>query len=79
MVVVADREPEIPVILIVDVSPTTQLFELPAVNVSTLLPFVGLVPKVAVIPLGSFDTASATAPVNPPESITLMVSVTMPP
>lgn len=79
IVVVADREPELPVIVIVEAPPTTQLVELPAANVSTLLPVAGLVPKVAVTPLGSPDAASATGPVNPPESITSMVSVPIPP
>jgi len=77
--VVADRAPELPVIVIVEVPPTTQLVELPAVNVITLLPVVGLVPKDAVTPLGSPDAASVTGPLNPPESITLIVSVPMPP
>lgn len=78
IVVVAEREPELPVIVIVDVPPTTQLVELPAVNVSTLLLVAGLVPKVAVTPLGSPDAASVTAPENPTESVMLMVSVPMP-
>ena len=70
-VVVAVREPETPVIVMVDV-PTT--VAQPAVKVSTLLPVVGLVPKVAATPLGSPDAASVTAPVKPPEPVTVMVS-----
>lgn len=46
-----------------------------AVNESTLLPVVGLVPKAAVTPLGIPDAVRVTAPVNPPASVTLMVSV----
>lgn len=79
MVVVADRTPEVPVIVIVEAPPTTQLVELPAVSVSTLLPVAGLVPKVAVTPLGSPDAASVTGPAKLPESITLMVSVALAP
>ena len=49
--------------------------ELLAVNVSTLLPVVGLVPNAAVTPLGIPDAVRVTGPVNPPTSVTLMVSV----
>jgi hypothetical protein len=49
--------------------------ELLAVSVSRLLPVVGLVAKAAVTPLGIPDAVRVTAPVNPPASITLMVSV----
>lgn len=75
IVVDAEIEPEVPVIVIVEVPPTTQLVELPAIRLSTLLPVAGLVPKVAVTPLGSPDAASVTAPVNPPVSAMVMVSV----
>lgn len=49
--------------------------ELLAVRVSKLLPVVGLVPKAAVTPLGIPDAVRVTGPVNPPTSVTLMVSV----
>lgn len=44
-----------------------------AVNVSTLLDVVGLVPKLAVTPLGSADVESVTDPVNPFEGVTVIV------
>jgi hypothetical protein len=77
MVVVADRVPdevpvEVPWIVIVDVPAVAVLL---AVNVSRLEPVVGLVPKAAVTPLGIPDAVRVTAPVNPPTSVTLMVSV----
>jgi len=40
-----------------------------------LVPVVGLVPNAAVTPLGRPDAANVTLPVNPPASITEMVSV----
>ena len=46
-----------------------------AVRVTTLVPVAGLVPKVAVTPLGRPDAARVTLPVNPPASVTVMVSV----
>ena len=46
-----------------------------AVNVSTLVPVVGLVPNAAVTPLGNPDAARETLPVNPPMSVTVIVSV----
>lgn len=49
--------------------------ELLAVNVSKLLPVVGLVPNAAVTPLGIPDAVRVTGPVNPPTSVTLTVSV----
>jgi len=50
-----------------------------AVNVSTLVPVVGLVPNVAVTPLGRPDAASVTLPVNPFTSCTVMVLLPLPP
>lgn len=44
-------------------------------NVSTLLPVVGLGLKDAVTPLGIPDGVKVTAPVNPPPSFTVIVSV----
>jgi hypothetical protein len=46
-----------------------------AVNVSTLVEVVGLVPYATVTPLGRPVAASVTLPVNPPTSVTVMVSV----
>ena len=53
--------------------------ELLAFRVSTLLPVVGLVPNVAVTPLGRPEAASVMLPVNPFTSLTLMVSVALEP
>lgn len=73
-VVLALRLPDVPVMVTVDVPPAAAL---PAVRVSTLLPLVGFVPKIAVTPRGRPDTARATLPVNPPSSATVMVSVAL--
>lgn len=75
-VVVAVREPETPVIVMVDVPIVAAQL---AVKVSTLLPVVGLVPKTAVTPLGNPDTARVTLPVNGLTSVTVMVSVALEP
>lgn len=75
-VVVADREPETPEIVIVDVP---MVAAQPAVSVSTLLPVVGLVPKAAVTPLGNPDAESVTLPVKGLTSVTVIVSVPVPP
>ena len=50
-----------------------------AVKVKMLEPVVGLVPKLAVTPLGSPEAASVTLPENPPEPITEMVLVPVAP
>lgn len=71
-VVVAVRLPEVPVIVTVDVPVVAVAL---AVSVSTLVPVVGLVPKVAVTPLGRPDAASVTLPLNPLTSVTVMVLV----
>ena len=71
-VVVAVRLPEVPVIVTVDVPVVAVAL---AVRVSTLVPVVGLVPKVAVTPLGKPDAASVTLPENPPTSVTEIVLV----
>ena len=76
-VVVADREPETPEIVIVDVPMVAA--PVPAVSVSTLLPVVGLVPKAAVTPLGNPDAESVTLPVKGLTSVTVIVSVPVPP
>jgi hypothetical protein len=77
MVVVADSVPEdvpveVPWMVIVAAPVVAELL---AVNVSRLLPVVGLVPNAAVTPLGIPEAVRVTGPVNPPTSVTLMVSV----
>jgi hypothetical protein len=74
MVVVAVTLPEVPVIVTVAAPVVAVLL---AVRVSTLLPVVGLVPNVAVTPLGNPDAARVTLPVNPPTSVTVIVSVAL--
>lgn len=71
-IVVAVRLPEVPVIVTVAVPVVAVLL---AVSVSTLVPVVGLVPNVAVTPLGRPDAASVTLPVNPSTSFTVIVLV----
>lgn len=44
-----------------------------AVKVRTLVDVVGLVPNVAVTPLGRAELESDTEPVKPPESVTVIV------
>jgi hypothetical protein len=74
MVVVAVVLPEVPLMVTVAAPVVAVLL---AVSVSTLLPVVGLVPKAAVTPLGRPDAASVTLPLNPPVSVTVMVSVAL--
>jgi hypothetical protein len=71
-VVVAVVLPEVPVMVTVEAPVVAVAL---AVSVSTLLPVVGLVPNAAVTPLGRPDAARVTLPVNPPTSVTVMVSV----
>lgn len=73
-VVVAFRVPEVPVTVTVEL-PTVDV--LLAVRVNMLLPVVGLVAKAAVTPVGNPDAVSATLPVNPPTSVTAIVSVAL--
>jgi hypothetical protein len=73
-VVDAVREPDVPVMVIVE-DPTVAVPL--AVSVRTLEPVVGLVPNAAVTPLGNPDAASATLPVKPPTSVTVIVSVAL--
>lgn len=70
--VAAVTVPEVPVMVTVDVPVAAVLV---AVNVSMLLPVVGFVPNAAVTPLGNPEAARVTLPVNPPTSVTVMVSV----
>lgn len=72
MVVLAVVEPEVPVIVTVAAPVVAELL---AVSVNTLLPVVGFVAKAAVTPLGRPDAASVTLSVNPPVSVTVIVSV----
>ena len=67
-VVLAVRLPEVPLMVTVAVPVAAVLL---AVSVRTLAPVVGLVPNVAVTPLGSPDAASVTLPANPflPETV----------
>lgn len=76
IVVDAVRLPEVPVMVTVEVPMVAA--EL-AANVTTLLPVAGLVPKVAVTPLGKPVAASVTLPAKGLTSVTVMVSVALPP
>ena len=76
MVVEAVKVAEVPVIVTV-AAPGVAV--LPAVRVRTLVPVVGLGPKLAVTPVGRPVAASVTLPVNPPAGVTVMVSVAVPP
>jgi hypothetical protein len=74
MCVLAVNEPEVPVIVRVEVPAAAVL---PAVRVSILEPVVGFVPNEAVTPVGSPEIASVTLPVNPPAPATVMVSAVL--
>src|SRR5215467_7982037 len=76
MVVVWLRLPDVPVIVMVLVPVVAVLL---AVNVRTLVDVVGLVPNEAVTPLGRAELESVTDPVNPPESVTVIVLVPLVP
>lgn len=76
MVVVAVKAPEMPVIVIVEVPPVQPVVLL-SVSVITLVPVVGLVLNAAVSPVGNPDAASVTLPVNPPKSVTVIVSMAL--
>src|SRR6185437_15547677 len=68
MVVVCDRVPEVPVMVLVPV-----VAVLLAVNVKTLVDVVGLVPNEAVTPLGRAEFDSEIDPVNPLLGVTVIV------
>lgn len=70
IVVVCVSEPEVPVIVTVEV-PVVAVE--PAVNVTELVDVVGLVPKLAVTPDGRPEADNVTLPVNPPEGLTVIV------
>jgi len=74
MIVVAVTVPEAPVMVAV-AKPAVAVAL--AVNVTTLEPVVGFVANAAVTPLGSPDAESVTLPVNPPVSVTVIVSVAL--
>src|SRR5579863_409490 len=76
MVVDAVVEPEAPLLVTVNAPGVAVLL---AAKVTTLLPVVGLVPKAAVTPLGKPEADNVTAPVKPPESATVIVSVVLEP
>jgi hypothetical protein len=76
MVVVALREPEVPVMVIVEVPAAAVPL---AVRVSTLVLVVGLVAKDAVTPAGNPEAARVTEPVNGLTSVTVIVSVPLAP
>ena len=76
MLVVAVWEPELPVMVTGD-SPTVA--EVLAVSVSTLVPAVGLMSKVAVTPLGNPLAPRVTLPSNELPGVTVMVAVAVPP
>lgn len=71
-VVDAVTAPEVPAIVTVNAPVVAVLV---AVSVSTLLEVVGFVPNAAVTPIGRPDAVRVTLPVNPPTSVTVMVSV----
>jgi hypothetical protein len=75
-VVVWVKVPEVPVTVTVDVPVVAVAL---AVKVKTLVPVVGLVPKVAVTPEGRVEVANVTLPVKPPEGVSVMVLLPLPP
>lgn len=76
MDVVCVSDPETPVI-VTDEVPVVAVPD--AVNVTPLLPVVGFVPKLAVTPAGNPDADRLTLPVNPPEGVTVIVLLPVPP
>ncbi len=72
----AVKFPDAPVTLIVYIPADA---ELPALNVRTLEPVVGLAPKAAVTPLGKPDAAKVTLPAKPALPTTETVLETWPP
>lgn len=72
MVVDALSEPDVPLMVTVEVPVVAVLL---AVNETTLVEVVGFVLKFAVTPLGRPEAESVTLPENPPWSFTVMVLV----
>ena len=68
--------PEVPVMVTADVPVVAVAL---AAKVTTLLPVVGLVPNDAVTPEGKGDVDKVTLPVNPPEGVTVIVLLPLPP
>jgi hypothetical protein len=77
MLVSALKVPELPV-MVTGAGPTA-VAPLAAFSVSTCTPGLAPLVKLAVTPLGSPDTESATVPRNPPRSVTVIVPVVLPP
>lgn len=63
-------DPEVPVIVTEKVPVAAAAA---AANVTVLVEVVGLVPKLAVTPLGKPEADKLTLPVNPPEGVTVIV------
>ena len=74
MVVVPVNEPEVPVMVTVEVPAVAVLA---AVKVITLVPVVGFVPKAAVTPGGRPEAVNVTLPLKLFTSVTVMVSVAL--
>ena len=72
ILVVAVKVADVPVMVRFEVPVAAVLL---AVRVNTLVPAVGLVANEAVTPVGSPEIASVTLAVNPPASVTVIVSV----
>ncbi len=70
------RAPEVPVIVTVDVPVAAIAL---AAKVTTLVEVVGLVPKVAVTPVGKPETERLTLPVKPPDGVTVTVLLVLVP
>ena len=77
-VVVALKEPEVPAIVTATALEVVAA-EVLAVKVSICVPAVDPFAKLAETPLGNPVAASATVPLNPPTSVTVMVLVRVPP
>jgi hypothetical protein len=74
MVVLAVRPAEVPVMVTLEVPAVAVAL---AVKVTTLLPVAGLVPKVALTPLGNPVAARVALPLNGLTSVTVIVSVAL--
>lgn len=68
--------PEVPVMVTVLVPAAAVLL---ATNVTVLVEVVGFVPKLAVTPAGRPDADKLTLPVKPPEFVTVIVLLPLPP
>jgi hypothetical protein len=76
IVVACERVPDVPVTVTVEVPVVAVAL---AVNVKTLVEVVGLVPNVAVTPAGSVEVERLTLPVKPPEGVSVIVLLPLPP